>query len=340
MKIGNVSGTVLKRSILKQLHTVRDEALFEPSSEELCAGIRMKEAVPVVFSGTSVYGSAKNIGVFAMARAVNDIAARGADPIGVDVQIQLPPYAYESRLKAMTEWMEQAAERQNLQILCAKAEVSPAICEAIVHVNAVGTAEEDIPQKMTAKAGQDIVLAGWIGLEGMLRIMSRKEEELAARFVPAFLNRIKQMDGELFALEQIQTAREHGASAMYQIGPGGILAALWETAEAADVGLEADMKKMSIRQETVEICEYFRLNPYQMTSAGSILIFTHDGETLVRKLQASGKQAAVIGHTTNQKERVLSGGSERRFLDRPQPDELAKIYESFIEQDRKEGKQQ
>lgn len=339
MKIGNVSGTVLKRSILKQLHTVRDEALFEPAAEEMCAGIRMKEAVPVIFSGTSVYGSTKNIGVFAMARAINDIAARGASPIGVDVQIQLPPYAYESRLKAMTEWMERAAEEQQIQLLCVKAEVSPAICEAIVHVTAVGTAVEEIPQKIAVQAGQDIVLAGWIGLEGMLRVAGRKEEELAKRFVPAFLNRIKGMERELFVLEQIRIAREHGASAMYQVGPGGILAALWETAEAADVGLEADMKKMSICQETVEICEYFRLNPYQMTSAGSILLFTNDGEALVRKMQAKGKQAAVIGHTTNQKERVLSGGSERRFLDRPQPDELARIYGSFIEQDKKEGRQ-
>lgn len=110
------------------------------------------------------------------------------------------------------------------------------------------------------------------------------------------------------------------------------------SSRGSDVGLEADMKKMSIQQETVEICEYFRLNPYQMTSVGSLLIFTQNGEALVQKLQEAGKQAAVIGHTTNRKERVLSGGSERRFLDRPQPDELARIYESFIEQDRKEGK--
>ena len=45
MKIGNVSGTVLKRSILKQLHTVRDESMFEPTSEEMCAGIRVKESL-------------------------------------------------------------------------------------------------------------------------------------------------------------------------------------------------------------------------------------------------------------------------------------------------------
>ena len=76
-------------------------------------------------------------------------------------------------------------EAESSDPLC-QAEVSPAICEAIVHVNAVGTAEEEIPQKMVAEAGQDIVLAGWIGLEGMLRVAGRKEEELAKRFVPAF----------------------------------------------------------------------------------------------------------------------------------------------------------
>lgn len=55
MKIGNVSGTVLKRSILKQLHTVRDESMFELTSEEMCAGIRVKESAPVIFRDFCVW---------------------------------------------------------------------------------------------------------------------------------------------------------------------------------------------------------------------------------------------------------------------------------------------
>ncbi|MFR4380869.1 MAG: hypothetical protein ACLT3R_00630 [Roseburia sp.] len=39
---------------------------------------------------------------------------------------------------------------------------------------------------------------------------------------------------------------------MHQIIEGGILALLWEMAESSGVGIEADLKKMAIRQETVE----------------------------------------------------------------------------------------
>lgn len=313
MKIGNVSGTVLKRSILKQLHTRREEAIFTPSVEEMCAGIRTRQGEQVIFSSASVYGNAKDIGVFAMAKAVNETASRGAEPIGVSVQIELPPYAYESRLKAMAEAMEAAGSEQGLQILCAKAEVSPVLSEAMVSATAVGTVEGRLLESGGASAGQDIVLSGWTGLEGMLRIARAREEELARRFVPSFMNQIWRCGDGLFALDAVRTARAHGASALHQIGQGGILAALWELAEAADAGLEADMRKMSICQETVEVCEHFRINPYQLTSAGSMLIATDDGAGLAAKLAAEGKQAAVIGHLTDGRERVLLGGEEKGF---------------------------
>lgn len=53
------------------------------------------------------------------------------------------------------------------------------------------------------------------------------------------------------------------------IGEGGILAALWEVAQETKLGLETDMKTFSVLQETVEVCECYRLNPYQLSSIGS-----------------------------------------------------------------------
>ena len=43
-------------------------------------------------------------------------------------------------------------------------------------------------------------------------------------------------------------------------------------ARGAGVGLEVDLKKIPIRQETVEICNYFGVNPYQIMSSGSMMI--------------------------------------------------------------------
>ncbi len=329
MKIGKVSQTILKRSMLKPLQFKREEALFEPSAEEMCYGISCGEDEQVLSCDAVLYGDEKDLGVFALAQVMNDLATRGADMVGASVHIMLPPYAYESRLKAMMEYIERAGSRHGVQILCAKAEVSPAIDKAIVHVSGVGVAKKgQLIQSSMGRPMQDIVLLKWIGLEGTFRIMREKQEELAQRFVPAFLKQICEMESELFSTEALKIAKAFGVSAMHQIASGGILAALWEMAESSNVGLEVDLKKMTIRQETVEVCEFYHLNPYQLTSTGSVLIFTDRGEELVETYQEQGICASLLGRTTANKERVILGGEDKRFIDKPAPDELFKIYET------------
>ena len=328
MKIGKVSQTVLKRSILKPLQFHREEALIEPSVEEMCFGIEVQEDEQVLSSSVCLYGDEKDLGVFALAQVVNDLATRGAETVGASIHIMLPPYAYESRLKAMVEYVEEAGSAHGVQIMCAKAEVSPVISKAVVYVNGVGVLKKGaLLQSRMGKPEQDIVLLKWIGLEGTFRVMREKEEELSKRFVPTFLNQIKSLEPEIFSERAIFMAREHGASAMQQITSGGILAALWEMAESSNVGMEVDLKKMTIKQETVEVCEFCHLNPYQLTSTGSVLIFTERGEELVSKYAEEGICATVLGRTTVDNARVILGGEEKRFLDRPAADELLKIYE-------------
>lgn len=328
MKIGKVSQTVLKRSILKPLQFHREEALIEPSVEEMCFGIEVQEDEQVLSSSVCLYGDEKDLGVFALAQVVNDLATRGAETVGASIHIMLPPYAYESRLKAMVEYVEQAGSAHGVQIMCAKAEVSPVISKAVVYVNGVGVLKKGaLLQSSMGKPEQDIVLLKWIGLEGTFRVMREKEEELSKRFIPTFLNQIKSLEPEIFSERAIFMAREHGASAMQQITSGGILAALWEMAESSNVGMEVDLKKMTIKQETVEVCEFCHLNPYQLTSTGSVLIFTERGEELVSKYAEEGICATVLGRTTVDNARVILGGEEKRFLDRPAADELLKIYE-------------
>ena len=105
------------------------------------------------------------------------------------------------------------------------------------------------------------------------------------------------------------------------------MAALWELADSSGVGLQVDLKKLPIRQETVEVCEFCHLNTYQLTSAGSVIIFTERGEELVQRYEELGIQATLLGRTTADHARVIVGGEEKRFLDRPAPDELLKIYD-------------
>ena len=79
-----------------------------------------------------------------------------------------------------------------------------------------------------------------------------------------------------------------GVRAMHDVTAGGIFGALWELAEASGVGLDITLKKIPIRQETVEICEFFDINPYQLASGGSLLMAAEDGNRLVMDLAKEG----------------------------------------------------
>ena len=187
MKIGKVSQTILKRSMLKPLKYTRDEALLTPTVEEMCYGITCKDDEDILCASTVLYGDEKDLGVFALARVLNDLATRGATMVGADIHIMLPPHAYESRLKAMVEHIEQAGSAHEVQILSAKAEICPAIQKAIVSVNGIGVLKKgELLQSSMGKPEQDIVFLKWIGLEGTFRAMREKETELQERFVHTF----------------------------------------------------------------------------------------------------------------------------------------------------------
>lgn len=329
MRAGKLSQTAMRRSVLKQLNTVRDEFLLKPSAEEMCTAMRTEQGDIVLTASACASGMTPSLGGYAIAKAINDLASRGAAPVGVSVQILLPPSVEEDGLKELVRRMEALCWEQKLQIAGIQAEVSAAVCRTVVLVTAQGsTTEEQLLRVGNAGPGQDIVLCGYIGLEGMLRILDECEAELSKRFVPAFIHQMKELKSQMVQLDAIRTARACNVTAMQQVGSGGIFAALWEMAEAAGIGLEADLAKMSVRQETIEVCEYYHLNPYQMTSTGCILMMTDDGDALVKALAKDGARASRLGVATAESARVITSGNEQRFLERPAPDELIRWREN------------
>ncbi len=139
------------------------------------------------------------------------------------------------------------------------------------------------------------------------------------------MEKAKALDVYIPVLSEAAVAVKSGVSAMHDVTEGGIFGALWEMAEASGVGLEIDLKKIPIRQETVEVCEFFGVNPYLLISSGCMLMAAKDGNYLARELEKAGIQATIIGKATTGNDRVLLNEDERRFLEPPKTDELYKV---------------
>ena len=176
------------------------------------------------------------------------------------------------------------------------------------------------------KPGEEVVAAGCIALRGTVLLAQHEETELSNYFSKGFLYSCRNLEQNYGVTEKAwEMAREFGASALYRMGEGGVLSALWKMAEASQVGLQADLRKIPVRQETIEVCERFDLNPYYLRSDGALLIGIPGGENLVQEYLRMGLPAAIIGQTNNGNDRLLYSGSNVRYLDRPARDEIYKM---------------
>ncbi len=323
MKIGKVPENVLKRAVFKQIHTRRPEVLLGAGVGEDCAAVKLAEDEVLVMSTDPITGTAQDIGTLAIQITANDLASSGAEPVGVLLTVLLPPDAKESQLKLMMQQVEDACIEAKIQVMGGHTEVTPVVTQPVVSVCGVGKVKEGhLVSTAGARPGMDILVTKWIGIEGTAILAKEKEEELKQRFPAPFVEKAKELDAYISVLSEAAVATKSGVSAMHDVTEGGIFGALWEMAEASGVGLEIDLKKIPIRQETVEICEYFGINPYELISSGSMLMAAKDGNTLVRNLEKAGIPAAVIGKAVEGKDRVILNGDEKRFLEQPKVDEL------------------
>ena len=197
----------------------------------------------------------------------------------------------------------------------------------MVTVTGVGKVKKDaVIFTKGARPGQDIVVTKWVGLEGTSIIASAKEAELREHYSQEFVDRAKGFIQYISVVREALLARDFGVSAMHDITEGGVFGALWEVAAAGNVGLTVDLKKVPLKQETVEICEFFDLNPYQLISSGSMLIACDKGHDLAELLKKEGIHSAVIGKFTDNNDKVIIyDEGETRYLEPPKTDELYNI---------------
>lgn len=325
MKIGKIPETVLKRSVFKQIHHRRNEILVRPGVGEDCSVLEVGPDEVIVMSTDPITGTVNEIGTLAVHITANDIASSGAEPIGILLTIILPADASESDLKDIMKDVESVCCELDMEVMGGHTEVSSAVNQPIVSVTGVGKINKsDLIKTAGMKPGDELVMTKWTGLEGTAIIARDKEEALLERFRKDFLERATGLFQDISVVKEARIAKKIGVSSMHDVTEGGIFGALWEAAAASNVGIEVDLKKIPIKQETIEICEFFDLNPYMLISSGCMLISTDKGNALVDALSKEGISSTIIGKVIEGNDRIIINEDERRYLEPPKADELYK----------------
>ena len=175
------------------------------------------------------------------------------------------------------------------------------------------------------KPGQDMIVTGYIGLEGTVLAAEKLEERLRKTLPQDLLDTARSFREYLKASPEAAVARRHGEIAMQEVRNGGIFAALWQMAEQYKVGMTVYLKKIPVRQETIEICEVLEWNPYELLSGGCTIMAVDNSNDVIPELLDQGIPAAFIGKVTDSNDRVILNGENVRYLNRPEPDEIEKL---------------
>lgn len=228
--------------------------------------------------------------------------------------------------------MEDRDSKYNGQGAFIDAECSSAIEKGLTEknshalfVNFDGLEKMSEKEKRKKMGDMDIVMTGFAGLNGSVFLAYEKQKALSRRYPVSFLEEAKRQERFLRQIPEAAPAgksdgcstysfSEKGITGMYLLSKGGVFAGLWDMGKLAGVGLKVYGKNIPIKQETIEICNFFDVNPYQMNSEGSALLLSENGYRLKEQLFGRGIFSEVIGFTTKNNDRVVINGEEQRFL--------------------------
>ena len=328
MKIGRVSENAYKRSILQQLKTKREEVVIGAGPGEDCAIFSFDGGNGRDKSDNGVMVSCVLEGAgpvsFLVTDCINHLAARGAQAVAISLQVLLPLNCEEETLKHIVAEAEKTCNTMSIQIAQASGRVTAAVNYPFMTVASYGRAAEgaDYHTVRAAKPGQDIVVSRWIGMRGTAILAHEYRASILERYPRWICDEAAAFERYLSTAKEAEVAIKSGVCTILPVAEGGIWASLWELAEGAGVGLNIDLKKLPIRQETVEICNYLNVNPYELWSGGCLLMTAGDGQVLADALTKEGVPAVVVGRITDGNDRLIWNDDEVRYLDRPHADSL------------------
>lgn len=326
MKTGKLPEHTFKRSVLNPIR-------YRSKNTTLRAAVGHDGAVigdMVTAIATTAFSYTGNE-IYALNNAINNVIAAGGVPYGIALAILLPEHSEEALLRKITGNLCTRAEEYQLDILAGHTELVPSVAAPVIMVTAYGTKLWENRHK-EVRGGLDIVMTKWMGLYGGAILAQLKEKELLTRYPESY---IKTAAGymqhtsllpELAVLQEVVIKQPDCILAAHDVSNGGVFGALWQMLSACSCGARIPVRQILVKQEIIEVCEYFDINPYMLNGQGSLLVVTENGQQIIEAMQSAGIAANVIGNTTAGKDRKVITGEEERFLEPPRGDALNAVF--------------
>jgi hydrogenase maturation factor len=304
MRPGKLTAEHLSRLILPRRGTPRPDVLVH-------AGLGYDAAVvdfgaeAAVLSTDPITGAGENSGWLAVQIGCNDVAATGAEPVGVLLTLLLAPPTAEGDARRIMEDAHRAAEELRIEIIGGHSEITAGLPRSIVVATVLGRVPRGrYVTPAGARPGDTLFLTKWAGLEGTAVLAADFAAPLERRLGPEVVREARRLLERISIVPEALAARAH-ATAMHDATEGGVLGALAELAAASGHGVDVDLDRVPILPTTEHIARAFQIDPLALVSSGALLVTSPEPAALRSAVARTGQPIAEIG-------RVVAGPSHAR----------------------------
>jgi hydrogenase expression/formation protein HypE len=318
----------LRGLVLGRLGAKRPETLIGAALGVDAAAVAVDADWACVLTTDPITTASSGAGRLAVHVVCNDLAAMGAEPVGVLATLLFPAGVAPAAIEEIATEIDAAARELNIEVLGGHTEVAPGLSAPIVVMTGVGKARRDrLLTAGGAQPGDALVLTKAAGLEGS-HILAADFAGRLSGVAPELLEEARGYATELSVVPEARLAVDLGATAMHDPTEGGIIGASWEMAEASACGFRIFAERIEVRPATQAICTALGVDPLRLIASGALLIACPDGARMVHGLINAGIPAALIGHMSPPDRRVLvRADAQEEVIDRLDRDELYRVIE-------------
>ena len=278
--------------------------------------------------------SAEDCGSYALTINANDLATMGAVPRWFLVTLLMPVGASTPRsVSRIFSQLRANCRRFGVALCGGHSEITDAVSRPVIIGCLLGECRKShLVTSKGARVGDAILLTKGIPIEAVSVLARERPDDLRRRYSSGFVNRCRRYISNpgISIVRDANLARAAGGvHAMHDPTEGGLSTALYELAEAANVGVHVEECQVRILPEGAQLCADFELNPWGAIASGALLICADPRRerTILQRLHHAGIAAFRIGTVVPLREgvRMMTRKGHLRRIPRFAVDEIARL---------------
>jgi len=339
-EIGKFPFDLIEKLVYPKLGAQRAEVLVGPGAGRDNAVVQLKGGQVLVTTADPLsvipalgFKDSAYISVHLLA---SDLATCGFAPQFFMVNLNLPPEMKNEEFKEY--WSSVDAECKSLKVAIVGGHTGRYVGSGYTVVGggvmmAVAPENQYIATTM-AKPGDLIIMTKGVAIAAT-GILSRVfPQSVEKSFGSAFLKKAQNYLYNFSVVEDALVAasvglRDDGVTSMHDVTEGGLLGALYELSEASKTGLEVELSKVIVTEEAKEICQLFKISPYESLSEGTLILTVkpQKASAVQKALDLKGIKNAVIGKIIEAKDgKWIGEDDKRKSLQKPEADPYWAAY--------------